>query len=72
MVQVVYQRPLDLKTRTTTSTRFDFFEFFTYFQNIDSPESFILPFFTGKVSTVIFSEDGYALSRSKNDKTSNI
>ena len=27
--------------------------------------------FTGKVSTVIFSEGGYALSQSQNDKTSN-
>ena len=41
-------------------------------KNIDSPESFILPFFTRKVSTVILSEWGYALSRSQNDKTFNI
>ena len=46
--------------------------FFAYSQNIDSPESFILPFFIRKVSTVIFSEGGYALSRSQKDKTSNI
>ena len=39
---------------------------------IDSPESFISPFFTRKVSTVTFSEGGYTLSRSQNDKTSNI
>ena len=41
-------------------------------QNIDFPESFILPFLTRKVSTVIFSEGSYALSRWQNDKTSNI
>ena len=46
--------------------------FFAYSQNVDSPESFILPFFTGKVSTVTFSEGGYSLSGSQNDKTSNI
>ena len=53
------------------STRFDL-KFFAYFQNIDSPEFFILPFFTRKVSIVIFSEGGYALSRSQNVKISNI
>ena len=36
------------------------------------PESFILPFFTRKFSIVILSEEGYALSRSQNDKTSDI
>ena len=41
-------------------------------KKIDFPESFILPYFTRKISTVIFREGGYALSRSKNDKTSNI
>ena len=46
------------------STRFDL-KFFAYSQNIDSPESFILPFFTRKVSTVTFSEEGYTLSRSQ-------
>ena len=45
---------------------------FSRILKIDSPESFILPFFTRKVSTVIFSEGGYASSRSQNDKTSNI
>ena len=35
---------------------------------MDSPESFILPFFTRKV----LSKGGYTLSRSQNDKTSNI
>ena len=31
---------------------------------------FILPFFTRKVRTVTFSEEGYSLSRSQNNKTS--
>ena len=31
---------------------------FSRILKIDSPESFILPFFTRKVSTVIFSEGG--------------
>ena len=43
--------------------------FFASSQNIDFPESFILPFFTRKVSIVIFSEGSHALSRSQNDKT---
>ena len=49
--------------------------FFEFSQNIDSPESFMLPFFTRKVSTVLtvfFTQGGYALSRSQNNKTSNI
>ena len=45
---------------------------FSRILKIDSPESFILPFFTRKVSTVIFSEGDYAPFRSQNDKTSNI
>ena len=45
---------------------------FSRILKIDSPESFILPFFSRKVSTVILSEGGYAPSRSQNDKTSNI
>ena len=43
-----------------------------YYRNIDFSESFSLPFFTKKVSTVIFREGGYVLSGSQNDKTSNI
>ena len=39
--------------------RFDLSFFFAYSQNIDFPESFILPFFTWKVNTVVFSEEGY-------------
>ena len=46
--------------------------FFAYSQDIDTAESFILPFFTWNVSTVIFSEGGYALSRLQKDKTFNI
>ena len=46
--------------------------FFAYSQNIDFPKSFILPFFTRKVSTVTFSEGGCTLSRSQNDIISNI
>ena len=46
--------------------------FSAYSQNIGSQESFILPFFTGKVSTVTFSEGGYTLSPLQNDKTTNI
>ena len=59
-------------TRKTTSTRFDL-KFFHDFSKYGLPESFTSPFFTRKVySIVIFSEGGYALSRSQNDKTSNI
>ena len=36
--------------------------FFSYSQNTDSPESFILLFFTRKVITVTFSEGGCTLS----------
>ena len=36
--------------------------FFAFPQNIDSPESYFLSYFTRKVSTVTFSEGGYALS----------
>ena len=45
--------------------------FFTYSQNIDYPESFILPVFNSYHS-VTFSEGGYTLSQSQNDQTSNI
>ena len=46
--------------------------FFASSHYIDSLESFILPFFSRKVSTVTFSEGGYALSRWQKDKTTNI
>ena len=39
------------------SMRFDLKFFFAYSQNIDSPESFILRFFTRKVTTVTFIEE---------------
>ena len=45
---------------------------FLVFSNFQVDGSFILPFFTKKVSTVIFNEAGYALSGSDPDKTSNI
>ena len=51
--------------------RFDL-KFFRIFSIIDIRESFILPFFTRKFSTVILSEGGYAPSRSWNDKTSTV
>ena len=56
----------DYKVRDLTSSSF------SYSQNTDFQESFILPFFTRKVSTVTFSEGGYTLSQLQNDKPSNI
>ena len=44
----------------------------TYSQKLDTSQSFILLFFTRKLNTVIFIEEGQALSRFQNDKTSNI
>ena len=41
--------------------RFEF-KVFSCILKIDFPESFILPYFTTKVSTIIFSEGGYTLS----------
>ena len=46
--------------------------FLAYSQNIHCSKSFILPFFTRKVSAVTFREGGCTLYRSQNDKTSNI
>ena len=49
--------------------------FLAYTQNVDTPESFIsliFVFLTRKVTTVLFIEGGQDLSRSQNDKTSNI
>ena len=43
------QRPLDSRTRTTTSTRFNLI-FFAYSQKIDTPESFIVLFFITKIA----------------------
>ena len=45
-------RPVDSKTSTITSTRFEL-KLFAYSQNTDSLESLILPFFTRKVSTTV-------------------
>ena len=56
-VPLGHQRPLASRTRTTTSTKFDF-KVFRVFSKYRLPESFILPYFTRKVSTVIFSEGG--------------
>ena len=50
-------RPLDPRTRTTTSTRFDL-KFFAYCQKIDIPELFIVLSFARKVSIVIVIEGG--------------
>ena len=52
-----YWRPLDSRTRTTRSTRFDL-KFFAYCQKIDTPELFIVLFFARKVSIVIVIEGG--------------
>ena len=65
-------RDLQIRGRRRLRVRDFPSSFFAYSQTIDFPESFNLPFFTRKVSTVIFSEAGYTLSRSQNDKTSNI
>ena len=56
---------LDSKASTTTRTKIDLKLFRMITQNIDSPESFNLPFFTRNVSTVIFSEGGYTLPIAK-------
>ena len=60
------ERPLDSRTRTTTSTRFDV-KFFRVFSKYRLHGEL---YFTKKVSTVTFSEEGYALFLSQNDKTS--
>ena len=63
-------RPLDVRTRTTTSTKFDL-RFFASSQNIDF-QSFILPFFTRKVSNVTPLSLVKEVTRSPDAKTSNI
>ena len=65
------QRPLDSRTRTTTSMRFDF-KFFRVFSKYRLLGKLHFTIFHKKISTVIFSEGGYALSLSQNDQTSNI
>ena len=47
-------------------------KFFAYCRKIHNPESFIVLFFTLKISAVIFIGEGLALSRLQNDLTSNI
>ena len=72
-VELEYQsRDLQIQGRERLRVRDLTESFFAYSQYIDSPESFILSIFTRKVSTVTFSEGGYTLSRSQNDKTSNL
>ena len=51
------KRPLDSRTRTTTTARFDL-KFFRVLSKIDTPELFIVLFFTKKVSDVIGFEGG--------------
>ena len=62
-----HQRALYLRTRTaTTSTRFNLKCFRIFSKNV---QSFIVLFFTRKVSAIIFIGDSLALSRSQNDGT---
>ena len=46
-VELYNRKPQDSRTRTTTSTRFDF-KFFAYCQKINSRESFVVLFVTRK------------------------
>ena len=53
------ERASDLRTRRSSSTRFNFKKFsMRVFKKKDTPESFILLFFTKKVSKVIHTEGG--------------
>ena len=62
-----HQRALYLRTRTaTTSTRFNLKCFRIFSKNV---QSFIVLFFTWKVSAIIFTGGNLALSRSQNDWT---
>ena len=56
-VELYNRKPQDSRTRTTTSTRFDF-KFFAYSQKINSPESFVVFLSPEKISTVIFIAGG--------------
>ena len=56
-VELHNRKPQDSRTRTTTSTRFDF-KFFAYSQKINSPESFVVFLSPEKISTVIFIAGG--------------
>ena len=63
-----YKRPLDLRRRTTTRTRFNL-KFFCVLLKKDAPESLIVFCFPPeRDGAVIVNEEG----RSQNDKTSNI
>ena len=62
---VWYQRPLDSRTRTTTSTRFDL-KFFRVCSKYTLPGKLHFTFFTRKVSTGTLGEGCCALSRSQN------
>ena len=61
------RRPLDSRTRTTTNTIIEL----KIYLCIRHP-GMLRNFFSRKDSTIPFIEGGYALSRSQNDKTSNI
>ena len=71
-VHIFWQRYLQIRGQGRLQVRDLTWSFFACSQNIDFPESFILPLFARKVSIVIFRERGYALSPSQNDKTFNI
>ena len=64
------QRPLDL--RTTTSTRFDLTLFSPIFKILTSGKASFYSISLEKLALISFSGGGYALSLSQNDKTSNI
>ena len=65
-------RELYIRGRGRLRQRHLILSFLAYSPKIDILESFILPFFTTKVSTVISVEGGEVLSRLLNDKISNI
>ena len=61
-------RALDLRTGTSTSTRFNW-KFLRVLSKKRHLGKLYFTFFTKKVSTVIYTEGGEALSRQQNDKT---
>ena len=66
-------KPLDTPgTHLHSATQLLILRFLTYSLKIDTLEGFIVIFFTTKVSTLISVEGGKVLSRSLNDKISNI
>ena len=62
---------LDSKASTTTRTKIDLKLFRMITQNIDSPESFNLPFFTETLALLSLVKE-VTPYRSQNDTTSNI